>query len=46
MGEHYLLIVYSLFEKKFLGLETVNLIPKSSDNFNNFEIIQIILIKL
>ena len=42
MGEHYLLIVYSLLKKKFLGLETANLIPKSSDNFNNFEIIQII----
>ena len=41
MGEHYLLIVYSLLEKKFLGLETANLIPNSSNNFNNFEIIQI-----
>ena len=40
MGENYLIIPYSLTEKKFLGLETANLI-ENRKNYNNFEIIGI-----
>ena len=40
MGENYLISVYSLIEKKFLTLETANLI-EIQKNYNNFEIIHI-----
>ena len=40
MEENYLIIPYSLTEKKFLGLETANLI-ENRKNYNNFEIIGI-----
>ena len=40
MGEKYLISVYSLIEKKFLTLDTANLI-EIQKNYNNFEITHI-----
>ena len=46
MGEQYLLIPFSLRSKKFLGFESSNLFKNNSDNYNNYEIINIISNKI
>ena len=46
MGEQYLFVAFSLKTKKFLGLESANLIKNDSGDFNNFEIIKIISNKI
>lgn len=45
MGEKYFLIPYSINEKKFFGLKTLHLI-QANDNYNNYEIIQILSNKI
>ena len=41
MGEQFLFLPFSLKSKKFLGIESGNLIKTNSNNFNNFKIIKI-----
>ena len=41
IGEQYLFVPFSFKSKKFLGIESGNLIKTNSNNFNNFKIIKI-----
>ena len=41
MGENYLINIYSLKEKKFIILDSINIFT-NVENYNNFEIIQMV----
>ena len=41
MGKNYLINIYSLKEKKFIILDSINIFT-NVENYNNFEIIQMV----